>query len=249
MVPDELRAKSAEQGVDDAALEATIQRLGAYGYRAIRQDAGGDALLLEAERFRARVTIQSGETLLATLERVVQVAQDADLSLRLHLAALDMVSVGTTCRVMLTDGLATPEKNPPLWRLLQAGIVVVYVRPFNGRAALGGRWRPERDDWRVLHDALLEGRDKIFAHADHTPHRAALYLEGELSIVEPGIHPEKLPNLRAMCEAQAARFQAEADRLLASVNDVLVPSGSLSETFDTTPLSAAENAPTEPASD
>lgn len=240
MLSDELRARAAEQGVDDGALGITVGRLAAYGYLSIRSDTGGAALLLEAERARAIVTIRPGETVLATLERVVQAASDGDHAIRFHFAALDMHSVATTCRQMVSNNLATPEQNPPLWRLLQAGIHVVYARPFSGNAEIGGRWRPEGEEQRVLHDELLKGRSKIFAHANHTPHRAALYLEGVLNLVEPGIHPDVLPDVAAMCETQAARFQTEADRLLASVSAVLVPSGSLSETFGTQPPSSAK---------
>jgi hypothetical protein len=220
-------------------LARLLDRLRSYGFVSIRRDPAADALLIEAERFRARVEMPPGVTVVGALERITPVARDADLSLRFHLAAVDMRSVAAVCRQMPALGLATPENAPGLWLVLQAGIVVVYARSFDGNAALGGRWRPEGEEERVLHQALLDGRSAIFAHADHTPHRAGLYMDGEMSINEVGIHPEELPNVAAMCEAQAARFQAEADRLLASIQDVLVPSGSQSEIFGTLPPSPA----------
>jgi hypothetical protein len=120
-----------------------------------------------------------------------------------------------------------------MWRLLQTGIVVTYARSFDGKAKLGGRWRPTDEEQRRLHNGIIGGRGEMLAHADNTPHRAALYIGGELNIVEPGLHPEVLSDMATMCEVQAERFETEANRLLESIKDVLVPSGSLSEAFGT----------------
>jgi hypothetical protein len=120
-------------------------------------------------------------------------------------------------------------------------MVTLYARPFTGRAMLGEKWQPpEEEDERNLHRALLEARDHIHVHADHTAYRAMFdpprpdgRARGEPPMtIEMAITQGVLLKIADMSTRQAVRFQAEAERLYATFSDVRVPSGSQSPMFD-----------------
>jgi len=79
----------------------------------------------------------------------------------------------------------------------------------------------------------MEARRHIYVHADHTAYRAIWHAPGGKPVLtEIALIAEVLVKITSMCLTQAARFDAEANRLYPEFEGALVPSGSQSSIFD-----------------
>jgi hypothetical protein len=182
----------------------------------------------------------------AALANAIARVRALDNYTRFRWAAYDMHGVATAARAIApyrpNESGTFPDENPfaEVERAIVAGIVTLYTRPFTGRAMLGQKWEPTEEDELGLHRGLLEARDHIFAHADHTAYRALFDPPGPEgaptgeppALIEMQIVAEVMLKIAAMAERQHARFEAEAARLYAEFKGVLVPTGTQSIVFD-----------------
>src|SRR5689334_20487336 len=65
---------------------------------------------------------------------------------------------------------ARTRLDPPIRRVVEAGVVVVYARPFtDGKVGrLGPKYAPEEQYFKALHKRLLDLRNRLQAHTDVT---------------------------------------------------------------------------------
>jgi hypothetical protein len=140
----------------------------------------------------------------------------------LILAAVDM-GMTRAAAVALFNDTSTDHYYR---RALETAIAVSYWRPFSKNNKIGcltDEYAPDRPDWRGFHDWFEKARNKRYAHTDREGGRSA-----EIRIVgtdESGnmlaewreeweiLPVDWLPNVVAMCEAQARRFLFQADSL------------------------------------
>jgi hypothetical protein len=145
-----------------------------------------------------------------------------DLLRRLHSALWDMEMAGDAAADLAPyhheiGGEEDPVQGPlaALSEVIEAGIVTLYTRNYTGNARLPGRWEPE-EEYRALHNQLMDMRHSVVAHADRTDARtlvntnAMLGLDGTvLAEQRSRISGENLRRIAELCKRQAARFYEE----------------------------------------
>lgn len=117
-------------------------------------------------------------------------------------------------------------------RTLEAGLVIVYARPFTASRGLP-RLKPapfDNEHMRGVHAAYLEQRRSVYAHTDDTDYRLILAAPDERvdwfdQFVATGIEqvgetwspptPDLLEDVRALAVANRESFKEELERLRA----------------------------------
>jgi hypothetical protein len=136
---------------------------------------------------------------------------------------------------MCVDHLLDPSGpaahlDPRVRQVLEAGTLVTYCRPFSGGS--GRTISPAPDlsaELRSFHDDIVQRRNTVYAHSDHTDHRTiqTLRARGLDLLADPNINigdlvvregwdslTEKgLACLRELSRIHYARTGAELDRL------------------------------------
>jgi hypothetical protein len=146
----------------------------------------------------------------------------------------DMRAVEATAEYLLDTGfeylIKTGEHvaGPHVRRTLEAGLVVVYARPFTATRGLPRLSPPsyESEALRSFHETILEQRDSVYAHTDESNFRIVLDLEdpawlerfmasGAKDFAETWSPPTKrtLPFFIDLAAANRESFVAEMDRL------------------------------------
>ena len=105
--------------------------------------------------------------------------------------------------------------------VMEVGLVVMYARSFTGNARLGESWRPTDAAGRALHQALIDARNGMYAHADWTNSRTLVDTNAMLGIAGPPVLAEqrsrtskgRLVEIADLAERQSARFLEAAGRL------------------------------------
>jgi hypothetical protein len=119
-------------------------------------------------------------------------------------------------------------------RTIEAGLIVVYARPFIDSRGMS-RLSPSPDiDERVraFHDDMLERRGRDYAHTDSMAYRMVIELEApdwHDRLVNVGAHafaetwrdltPNELEDLRALAELNRLSFMSEVERLRARLSE------------------------------
>ena len=230
----------AEAG-DEAAVARLLRPFARAGFTGLKLDSSGRQLLLVAPRYRVKIRLDPDPApVTAALTRHVPTVRAMDHWTRFTWAAYDMNGVATAAQALAPhrpdeSGTMPATQNPyrDVERATLVGLVALYARPFTGRAGLGAKWWPEDEEELALHKSLMEARRHIYVHADHTAYRAIWHAPGERPVLtEIALIAEVLVKIASMCLTQAARFDAEANRLYPEFEGVLVPSGSQSPLFD-----------------
>lgn len=157
------------------------------------------------------------------LEELVAALADYDRIARFQFAASDMELVAHAAEGLIEAREHRDRQAPArlFERVIETGMVVTYARPFlQNQPGLGGRWRPEDEAGRALHEELVALRGEYHAHAEHTRHRGLEMMPGPTESSRPilaeswsQLPVDKLRLLQEVAERQARRFDAEADRL------------------------------------
>jgi hypothetical protein len=143
--------------------------------------------------------------------------------LTLYLAASDMDQAAAAATAL--DG---EHENVNLMRALETAIAVCYARPFTDSSMVdrlkASKWVAQED--RQLHDFLMNGRNKVYAHTDVASGRSTggmritiskgiasvAYSEGWWSFPREFIAP-----VVDMCQRQAQDLRTEAVKIEAEV--------------------------------
>ena len=222
-----------------AGLTRLLRQYASVGFTKIDVDKAGRNLLITGPRYRAKFDL-GGVTVEEQLGRQLPMMRAADMHMRFAHAAADMYSAGCAADFLAAQDVAHGfgvDPQAALNRVLQVGLVTTYCRPFTGQARLAKKnWLPQGAGRLELHMGLMDARDHIYAHADHTAYRALHdpYGGTDLPIlIEQAIPREVLSAIAVMCREQQDRFQAEAKRLLDEISPALVRTGTLIKHFDT----------------
>jgi hypothetical protein len=140
----------------------------------------------------------------------------------------DMACVEATAEhLMETEQLLAVGREALLNRTLEAGLVVIYARPFTASRGLPPL-KPapfQTEHMRGVHQAYLDQRDSVYAHTDDTGYRIILEFDFPDWIerfVEEGPTfretwspptPDLLEDVRALAVANRASFGDELERL------------------------------------
>jgi hypothetical protein len=145
------------------------------------------------------------------------------LAVALLHAASDMAQAKAAC-----DMLEEETEDHVRARALETAIAVCYARAFtvsNLRTLSSRAFGPKKGtDQRVLHDALLQLRKKVYAHTDVESGRSIGDITinfGERGDIAHVTHRESwhpldrqlLDSIRELCESQHSRFGLEGTRL------------------------------------
>jgi hypothetical protein len=148
---------------------------------------------------------------------------------RLHSAWIDMMHVADAAAYLATyahdeGGGEIPEMSPTvnIDPITEAGVVVMYARPFTGNAKLGDRWLPEGEEDRALHKYLMNERNTTYAHFDWSDSRAlvdnnvVLGLQGAPMIlveIRSRMSRDLLMRVAELAQRQSGRFYEESGNL------------------------------------
>jgi hypothetical protein len=146
----------------------------------------------------------------------------------LHLASRDLWDVGI-CVDHLLAAAGTPfQLHPRVRRTLESGILVTYARPFSGPSSRTiRRGRGLSLELQKFHDEIIDRRNKVYAHTDHTDIRLILNLRTDDAVAafsagndetvlreEADTLTEKgLAWLRELARIHYTECHAEVDRL------------------------------------
>jgi len=160
----------------------------------------------------------------AALLRIADFAETFNELRRFRLAALDMRSVETTALALLEhDGPARFFE-----RMLNTAVVVTYARPYlSGPMRLADLWHPKDDDLPLHKFVIHTLRHPYHAHPDRTRHRTLIDTTAFLGIKGPptfregwhSLRDDELEAIADLAQRQAARLEAEADRLGAALGE------------------------------
>jgi hypothetical protein len=136
------------------------------------------------------------------------------------------------CRHML----ALRDVSTELKDCVLTGIVVTYARSFGenqGLSAIGSEFRNFTDRrLQVLHEALLQARDAIYAHRDmlnlgvrlsmdlsrEEVQKIGIHIspkgEARWTVKGPGLPPDRLHDIEHLCDFQMKRFHEASTKML-----------------------------------
>jgi hypothetical protein len=139
----------------------------------------------------------------------------------------DMTSVEAAAEHLLEADPTASGRAALVQRTLEAGLVIVYARPFTESRGLP-RLRAaafQTEHLSRVHDAYLEQRNKVYAHTDETDYRVILDLDDDEwlgQFLEHGPRfgetwapptPDLLEDVRALAVANRESFVEELNRL------------------------------------
>jgi hypothetical protein len=145
---------------------------------------------------------------------------------RLELAAGDMRDAAGAAEWFAPRARTLP---PEVARVVEAGIVVVYARPFtNNDIGILDRvkYAPRDSRRRELHELLIELRMKLHAHTDTTSLRHVI--EGvvhqdqrgsAVEMVVETLNPREFEDVARLAREQQARFESAAAEARAKLGD------------------------------
>ena len=163
---------------------------------------------------------------------LLTVPRQKQLLHKLVVAISDIGYAHKACQHLINQG-STP-KTDPLYYQLYCAVVICYSRPFTPNRPYGALQK----DWsnfptpeqRRLHVRILEARNTMVAHSDHTRRRVGIII----SPLEPTDPPEcycghwvedeffqesLFPPIKSLCELLLAKLQSQAQQLtMALVN-------------------------------
>lgn len=148
---------------------------------------------------------------------------------RIHSAWIDMMHVSEAAAYLANyahreTGTEIPPISPTVAfdAITEAGVAVMYARPYTGNARLGNRWAPQGAEDRALHGHLVNERNTTYAHYDWSDSRSlvdnnvVLGLQGAPVIlveVRTRMSHELLIQVADLAQRQSLRFYAEASNL------------------------------------
>jgi hypothetical protein len=140
----------------------------------------------------------------------------------------DMAAVEATAEHLLEADPTARDREALVNRTLEAGLVIVYARPFIASRGLP-RLIPgpfETEHMRRVHKAYLDQRRSVYAHTDETDFRVILGVDysdwldrfvpnGLMAVAETWSPPtpDLLEDVRALAVVNRENFKAELERL------------------------------------
>jgi hypothetical protein len=147
-----------------------------------------------------------------------------------------MSAVEATAEHLLeTEQLLAEGREALVNRTLEAGLVIVYARPFTASRGLPPL-KPapfQTEHMRRVHHAYLDQRRSVYAHTDDTGFRLIIGVVNEPNwldeFIERGMEgvgetwspptPDLLEDVRALAVANRSSFDAELERLRQRLRD------------------------------
>ena len=226
------RISAEQQSVDVADITRRLKSAGARSIGLRQREGRLDQIHVTGPGLDLGSDIDSSATSTPATHALTRLAEHVahfGALRRVHSAWIDMMHVADAASYLATyaheqGSEETPEMSPTVNvdPITEAGVVVMYARPYTGSAKLGHRWLPQGEENRALHKYLMNERNTTYAHYDWSDSRAlvdnnvVLGIQGAPMIlveIRSRMPRDVLLRVADLAQRQSARFYEESGRL------------------------------------